>query len=144
MDNLGAIITSLLITFNFQTPVYADQPDPPDSLPIIQPVKTESRFSEKIEENLSTISKKTTYQDDPQTEAGIETVIDEGEDGKIIKKLKITFHGGKEYSREVIDTQNLPAKDKIISRGTKIIWKTLDTTDGQIQYWKKMRVYATH
>ena len=29
-------------------------------------------------------------------------------------------------------------------RGTKIVWKTLDTADGPIQYWKKMRVYATH
>lgn len=35
-------------------------------------------------------------------------------------------------------------KDKKILRGTKIVWKTLQTPDGEIKYWKKMRVYATH
>ena len=29
-------------------------------------------------------------------------------------------------------------------RGTKIVWRTLDTPNGEIRYWKKLRVWATH
>ena len=135
----------------------------------VQPVTTESRFSEKLEEQVEVIPKKTIYKDDPEVEASIETILDEGEDGKITKIIKITYYepentpgvglpvprevegdspgveqNNKEYSREIISTETTPPKDKIISRGTKIVWKTLDTADGQISYWKKMRVYATH
>lgn len=110
----------------------------------LQPIKTESRFEEKLSENSKVIEKKTVYQDDPETEAGIETVIEEGQDGKETEIIIITYYEGKEYSKEVVETEVIPAKDKVISRGTKIIWKTLDTPDGEIRYWKKMRVYATH
>lgn len=137
-------------------PVQAENFSPPPSPQpeILQPIKTESRFSEKLSENTEIIPKKTIYKDDPQTEAGIDTVLEEGVDGKKTQIIKITYYldtsdggeveQGKEYSREIIGTEIVESKDKIISRGTKIIWKTLETADGEIKYWKKMRVWATH
>lgn len=116
----------------------------PEVLPVNQPVVTESRFSSKLEEQTEVISKKTTYQDDPETEVGEEKVLAEGEDGKRVKIIKITFFEGSEYTRELVSTDITPAKDKKILRGTKIVWRSLDTADGIITYWKKMRVYATH
>ncbi|MBI2595239.1 G5 domain-containing protein [Candidatus Daviesbacteria bacterium] len=134
-------------------------------LEISQPIKTESRFEEKLSTQSATISKKTVYKDDPETEAGIDTVLDEGANGKKIITYKITYYhantsdGGtersrsdssevkqkkEEYSRELVSIQTIDPQDKIISRGTKIVWHTLDTPEGPIQYWKKMRVYATH
>ncbi len=110
----------------------------------LQPIKTESRFKETLSEKSEIIPKQTVYKDDPETEAGIETVVDEGEDGKKTEVIKTTYYDGKEDSQEVMDTEITPAKDKVISRGTKIIWKTLNAPEGQIKYWKKMRVYATH
>lgn len=110
----------------------------------LQPIKTESSFQEKLTEDSEVIPKKTVYKDDPETEAGIETVIEEGEDGKKTKIVRTTFYVGREYSKDVVGTEVTPAKDKIISRGTKIIWKTLDTPEGEIRYWKKLRVWATH
>ncbi len=139
---LGVLTITLL---NGQpTPVEAESniPQTPQEPP--QPIKTQSRFEEKLSETSEVIEKKTIYQDDQETEAGIETVLEEGEDGKKIKIIKTTLYEGQEYSKEIIGTEITPAKDKVISRGTKVIWKTLDTADGEIKYWKKLRVYATH
>lgn len=118
--------------------------DQNEILPALQPLKTESKFSQKLEEESSVIPKKVIYSDDPQTEAGEERVLDEGVDGKKVVIYKITYYLGEEYDREIDSTESIPAKDKKILRGTKIVWKTLQTADGEISYWKKMRVYATH
>lgn len=132
-----------------------------------QPIKTQSRFTIKITEETAKIASKTIYQDDPETEAGEEKVLDEGADGKKTTITKITYYKtdtsgvgllvpsvvegdspevdqGQEYSREIVGTEVTEPKDKIISRGTKIIWKTIQTEQGEIRYWKKMRVWATH
>ncbi|MDP3733332.1 MAG: 3D domain-containing protein, partial [Candidatus Daviesbacteria bacterium] len=90
------------------------------------------------------IPKKIIFEDDPEIEAGIDKVLDEGLDGKKVKIIKITFFEKEEYAREIVSSETTPPKDKKILRGTKIVWKTLDSPDGQITYWKKMRVWATH
>lgn len=113
-------------------------------LPPSQPIITQSRFTSKLEEEIDTIPKQTIYEDDPEVEAGEEKVIDEGEDGKKVSIIKITYYLQEEYEREVISVETTKAKDKKILRGTKIVWRTLSTSDGEIRYWKKMRVYATH
>jgi len=114
-------------------------------LPVDQPVKTESSFTEKLQDDTEIIPKKVIYQDDPETEAGEEKVLEEGADGKKTKIVKVTYSkDGEEYSREIVSVETTLAKDKKISRGTKIVWRSLDSADGPIQYWKKMRVYATH
>ncbi|MDP3974307.1 MAG: G5 domain-containing protein [Candidatus Daviesbacteria bacterium] len=130
----------------WQNPVIlGESTGPSQILPISQPVLTQSAFSEKLEEDIEIIPKKTVYEDDPETEAGIEKILEEGEDGKRVKIIKITYYkDGDEYDRQIVSTETTPAKNKIISRGTKIIWKTLATADGEIRYWKKLRVYATH
>ncbi|MDO8618504.1 MAG: G5 domain-containing protein [Candidatus Daviesbacteria bacterium] len=141
------IILSLAFVLNFWHPATVlgdDAPQQSQTLPSFQPIHTDSRFTEKLQEETEIILKKTVYQDDPEVEAGTDTVLNEGEDGKKVTIVKITFADGEEYSRETVSTETTPAKDKKISRGTKIVWKTLDTPDGEIRYWKKMRVYATH
>jgi len=145
----GAILIAALIIFSktsLPSPVVLGETStqPIEIAEAPQPVTTESRFSEKLQDQTETLPKKTVYKDDPETEAGTETVLDEGEDGKKIRIIKITFFEGEEYSRELVSTDITQPKDKIISRGTKIVWRNLDTADGPISYWKKMRVYATH
>lgn len=120
------------------------QPSPTPPIENLQPIKTESRFEEKLTEISETIDRKIVYKDDPETEAGEETILEEGADGKKTKIIKTIYYEGKEYDREVVGTEIVEAKDKIISRGTKIVWKTLQTADGEIRYWKKLRVWATH
>lgn len=144
MDYFGAFVAGALMIFN-QTGNEFNQPQ--DKTPVIeiaQPIKTESRFTEKTESKTETLTKKEVRKDDPEVEAGIETVLDAGSDGKKVTNYRITYYDGEEYSREIASTDITPAKDKVISVGTKVVWKTLDSPDGQISYYKKMRVWATH
>ena len=145
---LGAILITVLIflgqKFVQDQPVLIESKEPSQVLSVTQPIITESRFTSKLEEEVETIPKKTVYQDDPETEAGIDKILEEGLDGKKVKIIKITFFEGEEYEREIVSVETTPPQDKKILRGTKIVWKTLDSPDGEIKYWKKMRVYATH
>lgn len=145
---LGALtLAGLVVTSSFfvsHQDIAATTSSVSPILPAHQPVTTESRFTAKLEEKIETVSKKVAYQDDPEIEAGNEQLLEEGKDGKKVKIYKITFFEGQEYERELVSEEITPAQDKKILRGTKVVWKTLDTPDGPIRYWKKMRVYATH
>ena len=150
MERYLGIILIVAVTFfakNIIQPaaILGESTNPQEILPVNQPVDTESSFSEKLQEETEVLPKKIVYEDDPETEAGEEKVLSEGSDGKKTKIIKITSSkDGEEYGREIVSVETTQPKDKKISRGTKIVWKTLDTSDGEIKYWKKMRVYATH
>ncbi len=151
MERYLGILLILSLTFFaksiLQTPAVLGEstPSPTQTLPVNQLIITKSSFTEKLQEETETLTKKTVYQDDPETEAGEEKVIDEGADGKKTRIIKITStKDGEEYNREIISVETTQSKDKKILRGTKIVWKTLNSPDGEIKYWKKMRVYATH
>ena len=139
-------LASLDASRSGQSPaILGESTNPSEVLPVNQLITTQSSFTEKLEEETEVLRKKVIYEDDPETEAGEEKVIDEGEDGKRIKIIKITYHkSGQEYDREIVSVETTPAKEKKILRGTKIVWKNLETPDGEIRYWKKLRVYATH
>ncbi len=117
---------------------------PEDQLKAPQPLHTESQFRTELETQEEVIERDTVYKDDPETEAGEEKVLEEGSDGKKTKVIKVTYHLDKEYQRELVSTETVKPEDKVILRGTKIVWRTMDTADGEIRYWKKMRVWATH
>lgn len=149
MDNfLNAAIAGLM-SLNIASASSPDldnnpQAAKPEVLGISQPVKTQSLFEEKFATESSTIKFEKEYKDDAEIEAGIETVTQEGENGKKVVTTKITFYNGEEFGKDVVDTRIEKPVSEIISRGTKIVWKTLQTPEGEIRYWKKMRVYATH
>lgn len=149
MEKYLGIILILFLTFFaksiFQTPSILGESTAFETLPVNQPVVTQSSFIEKLQEETEALPRQVVYQDDPETEAGEEKVLEEGSDGKRTKIVKITYaKDGQEYERKVISVETIPPQDKKILRGTKIVWKTLQTADGEIKYWKKMRVYATH
>lgn len=145
---LGIVLIAILAFFGrsfFHPPaILGESTTPKETLPVDQPITTESSFTFKLEDETEEIPKKTIYEDDPETEAGEEKILEEGEDGKKVRIIKIIFHYGEEFDREIVSVETTPAKDKKILRGTKIVWKTLQTPEGEIRYWKKMRVYATH
>jgi len=127
-----------------QTVSAAEEKKPHITVDTPQPLTTETRFEEKYITQSDPIDFETEYKDDPETEAGEETVTQEGKDGKKVKHIKITLYNGEEFERDLVKTETIKPEPKIIARGTKIVWKTLQTADGEIRYWKKMRVYATH
>lgn len=148
---LSFVVLTLITAASFQyyldhlTVNASEEDSPPITVDTPQPLITETRFEEKIITQSDPIKYETEYKDDPETEAGEETVIQEGKDGKKVKHIKITYYNGEEFGeRDLLKTETIKPEPKIISRGTKIVWRTLQTADGEIRYWKKMRVYATH
>jgi 3D (Asp-Asp-Asp) domain-containing protein len=147
MDNLFHAAIAGLMSLSVVSATSSDpnlEVQKPEVLGISQPVKTESLFEEKFATDSSKIKFETEYKDDPEVEAGIETIVQEGKDGKKIVTTKITYYKGEEFDKDIVDTKVEKPVNEIISKGTKIVWKTLQTADGEIRYWKKMRVYATH
>lgn len=118
-----------------------------------QPLKTESRFISKMVSKVTSLPFETVVKEDPEREYGEETVLQEGMTGKNTKLIKITYakpdpnskkFEEEEFERETLSDETIKPIEKIVSKGTKIVWRTLDTPDGQIKFWRKMRVYATH
>lgn len=118
-----------------------------------QPLITESRFTSRMVSKITTLPFETVVKEDPEREYGEETVLQEGVTGKNTKLIKITYakpepnskgFEKEEFEREVVSDETIKPVEKIVSKGTKIVWRTLDTSEGQIRYWRKMRVYATH
>lgn len=148
MDALfGAAIGSLLSINVFASQgetLASENTDPIEVIEVTQPIKTETRFEIKFITQTEKIEREVTTKDDPEMELGEEKVLEEGEDGQKLKTIEVTYYEGEEYGRRVIKTETVPAKDKVVLKGTKIVWKTLQTPEGEIKYWKKMRVWATH
>lgn len=141
------LITLFLTAKNFISPpneVLGEQKTPQDYLLEPQPIHTISRFETKLESTSQIIDRPIIYQDDPQSEIGQETTSQEGSDGKKTQITKITFYKGEEYSREIVSTEIIPPKNKIILRGTKIVWRSYKSPEGELNYWRTLHVWATH
>ncbi len=67
-----------------------------------------------------------------------------GENGVLQKRIRVRYEDGKEISRQLEDSGIIrPPKTKIISYGTNIVIRTLDTPNGPVEYWRKIRMLAT-
>ena len=145
--SLSCIIIIILTYFHTYQPipdVLGDSINPPEIIDTNQPIKTDTQFGFKYQTQSKTISRQTINQDNPEVEYGTDEIIQEGSDGQELTTTKITYYEGKEFAREIISTEITQPVDKIINRGTKVVWRTLTTPDGEIRYWRKLRVYATH
>lgn len=101
---------------------------------------TQSRFRGRVETKTEPIHFETRFVDDPESEIGTEVVIQEGESGVREIETAIVFYDGEEYSRTSVEKVIQEPVDKLISRGTKIVNKTLDTELGVLTYWRKIPV----
>ncbi|KKU49427.1 MAG: hypothetical protein UX69_C0001G0011 [candidate division WWE3 bacterium GW2011_GWA2_46_9] len=84
------------------------------------------------------------YREDPQTEYGVETIVEKGADGTKALTYLVTHWENNVIDRRLVGTKVTAPRTQIVSKGTKIVWKILETPDaGTVKYWRKMRVWAT-
>ena len=144
----GILLIGLtLLSINQTLPVprvSAQEIAPVETLTLPQPIETKTEFSTKLMTEVISIDKPIQTQDDPEKEVGEETVLNDGADGKLTKVIRVTYHLDQEYERELISSETIAPKPKVISKGTEIVWRTLETVEGPIRYWRKIRVWATH
>jgi uncharacterized protein YabE (DUF348 family) len=81
---------------------------------------------------------------DAQMEIDNQRLMQPGEAGEHRRRFKVTAVDGQEISRLMLDDWVAAEPiTRVVAYGTKIVPRTLDTPDGPITYWRKMRVYAT-
>jgi len=72
-----------------------------------------------------------------------ERVVHPGTEGIQRKRVRVRFENGIEVERTVEDEWlAVPPQNRVIAYGRKIVPQTLETPEGTLTYWRKMRVYA--
>ena len=108
------------------------------------PLETLTRFSEEEIQIPVPLPFETEYVDDPESEIGTKEILQEGVNGRRTETYLVKYWYGEETERGLLDVQVTKPQKQIVSRGTKIIWRELETPDeGDLKYWRKLRVWAT-
>lgn len=103
-----------------------------------------TRVKEAYEVEFEPIPFETVWVGDPEVEIDNIKLVQEGQVGLTKRRYRIVYENGQEVDRFLEDVWAAqPAITKTMAYGTKIVVRTLDTPDGPIEYWRKMRVYTT-
>jgi uncharacterized protein YabE (DUF348 family) len=103
-----------------------------------------TRVQEAFVVEFETIPFQTVWVADPEVEIDNIQLVQEGQLGLTKRRYRVVYRNGREVQRVLEDAWNeRPPVDKTMAYGTKIVIRTLETPDGPIEYWRKMRVYTT-
>ncbi len=86
----------------------------------------------------------TLWQPDPELELDNQVLAQDGAPGVREQRSLVTYEDGLEVKREL--TADFVAREplpRIYKYGTKVVLRTLDTPNGPVQYWRKIRMLAT-
>jgi uncharacterized protein YabE (DUF348 family) len=102
------------------------------------------RVKEEMAIEQEPISFETAWQSDPSLELDHQRLDQEGEDGVTKRRIHVVYEDGQEVERaleaEWIDRE---PTNKVIAYGTKIVLRELETPEGDLTYWRKVRALAT-
>ena len=85
----------------------------------------------------------TVWVPDPEVEIDNIRLVQEGQLGMTKRRYRVTYENDEEVDRFLEDVwAEQPPITKTMAYGTKIVIRTMDTPDGPIEYWRKMRVYT--
>lgn len=86
----------------------------------------------------------TVWEADPELELDTQVLAQDGARGVREQRSLVTFEDGLEVKRELIaDFVARPPQPRVYKYGTKVVIRTLDTPQGPVQYWRKIRMLAT-
>jgi uncharacterized protein YabE (DUF348 family) len=102
------------------------------------------RVVEEIVTEQEPIAYETTWQPDPDLEIDNRRVVQQGAPGILQRRIRVRHEDGQEVSR-VLEDEWIAREPTahIIGYGAAIVPRILDTPDGPIEYWRKIRVLAT-
>lgn len=86
----------------------------------------------------------TEFQPDPELEIDHEQLAQAGANGVLKRRIRIDYENGQEVNRTVeAQWVDVAPRKQIHTYGTRIVLRELDTPQGPLQYWRKLRVLAT-
>ncbi len=102
------------------------------------------RVREEVLVQEEPIPYETVWKPDDSMELDTRMVVQEGENGILRKRHRIIYENGEEKERKLEDQWVAkPPVERIIAYGTKIVIRELETPEGTIKYWRRIRVLAT-
>ncbi len=102
------------------------------------------RVREELVVEFDPIPFETEWVADPEVEIDNIRLVQAGEVGLTKRRYRVVYENGEEVQRFLEDSwAERPPATKMMAYGTKIVIRTMDTPDGPIEYWRKMRVYTT-
>jgi uncharacterized protein YabE (DUF348 family) len=102
------------------------------------------RVREEIDLTTTNIPYSSEYIKSDQVELDKTETVQAGEFGLEVTRTRVRYEDGQEVNRSEDTTWIAKeAKPQIIGRGTKVVVQTMDTPQGQIEYWRAVNVYAT-
>ena len=118
---------------------------PSEGAPVVEDISVKiTRVREEIVEEEELIPVETIMQADPDLEIDQQRVQQVGEEGLMKRRFRIHYEDGQEITRVLEDEWlDKEPQAKIINYGTKIVIRQLETLDGPIEYWRRVRVLAT-
>jgi len=103
-----------------------------------------TRVREEIVVEFDPIPFETEWVPDPEVEIDNIRLVREGQIGLTKRRFRVVYKDGHEVERTLEDVwAEQPPINKTMAYGTKIVVRTLETPEGPIEYWRKMRVYLT-
>lgn len=106
-------------------------------------IATKTSFKQKEIVETEEIPFDFVYKDDNTAEYGTEKIVTAGVDGEIKTKYLLTYWVGEIIDKTQIGIETIEPQSQIVARGTKVVWRTLNTDVGPINYWRKLHVWAT-
>jgi uncharacterized protein YabE (DUF348 family) len=102
------------------------------------------RVQESLVVEFDPIPFTTIWVPDPELEIDHQRLVQAGQIGLNKRRYREVYENGEMVDRFLEDTWAEQAPiTKTLAYGTKIVVRTLETADGPIEYWRKMRVYTT-
>ena len=122
-----------------------DRVEPALSTPLRSGMEIEVfRVREELVVEFDPIPFETEWVPDPEVEIDNIRLAREGQIGLTKRRYRVVYEDGREVARYLEDSWAEQAPiTKTMAYGTKIVIRTMDTPDGPIEYWRKMRVYTT-
>ncbi|MCB9451316.1 MAG: DUF348 domain-containing protein [Anaerolineaceae bacterium] len=102
------------------------------------------RVTEQIVSGQENIPYETIYQADPNTELDQITLLQTGRDGILQTNTRVRMENGVVVSETAESAVVvLEPVNEVISYGTMVVIRTINTPDGPREYWRTLRLYAT-
>jgi uncharacterized protein YabE (DUF348 family) len=122
-----------------------DRVEPKGKVPIADGMAVQVvRVKEAIAIEQDPISFETAWRPDDSLELDQQRLDQEGLDGLTKRRIGVVYENGQEVSRVTEDEWvDREPTTKVIAYGTNIVVRELETSEGGLEYWRKIRMLAT-
>ncbi len=102
------------------------------------------RVREEIQIQQTPVPFETSYQPVADLEIDHQNILESGQYGLIAERIRIRYEDGQEVSRQVEDEWLAQSPvSRLVGYGTQILMHSIQTSDGTVEYWRALEVYAT-